>query len=98
MPQVKEKEVTVQKKRVQVQMEREIAERAEKIFEAVGLNTTTALTVFYKQVIKEGGIPFTISASERDLAEARLAAALSTLPVQKMSKKEMEAWLEEDEY
>lgn len=98
MSQVKEQKVVVTKKRVQVQLDRQLAERAERIFEAVGLNTTTALTVFYKQVIKEGGIPFPLAASEREQAEARLATVLNSLPVQKMSKADMEAWLEEDEY
>lgn len=31
-------------------------------------------------------------------AEALLVVAISSLPVQKMSKKDMKAWLEEDEY
>lgn len=96
MPQTKA--IAVSKKCIQVQLDRQLAEQAEQIFEAIGLNTTTALTIFYKQVIKEGGIPFKLAASEREQAEARLAAAISSLPVQKMSKKDMAAWLEEDEY
>lgn len=98
MSQVKEKVNASQKKRVQVQMDRQLAEQAEKIFEAVGLNTTTAIAVFYKQVIKEGGIPFPLIATEREQAEARLAAALQKIPVHNMSKQDLEAWLDEDEY
>lgn len=86
------------KKRVQVQVDRQLAEQAEHIFEAVGLNATTAITAFYKQVINKGGIPFALKVSERERAQVQLSTAISTLPIQKMSKKDIEDWLEDDDY
>lgn len=87
-----------EKKRIQVQIDRSLAEEVELILHSIGLNPTTALTIFYKQIIKQKGIPFKLEASERDMAVARLASAVKTRPVIKMSKQDLESWLEEDEY
>lgn len=87
-----------EKKRVQVQVDRQLAEQVEHILDAIGLTPTTALTVFYKQIVNHGGIPFALEASERDKATAKLMAATRKQPVTRMNKEQFEAWLEEDEY
>lgn len=87
-----------EKKRVQVQVDRNLADQVELILDAIGLTPTTALTVFYKQIVKHGGIPFSLEASEREKATAQLLAASKMRPVTKMNKDQFEAWLEEDEY
>ena len=41
-----------------VRTDSDIKEAAERIFEALGLNMTTAINIFLRQTIRENGIPF----------------------------------------
>ena len=41
-----------------VRTDSDIKEAAERIFEALGLNMTTAVNIFLRQTIRENGIPF----------------------------------------
>lgn len=41
-----------------IRIDKEVKLAAEKIFEALGLNMTTAVNMFLRQVIRENGIPF----------------------------------------
>ena len=41
-----------------IRTDREVKLAAEKIFEELGLNMTTAINMFLKQTIRENGIPF----------------------------------------
>lgn len=43
-----------------IRIEKEIKSKSEKIFEALGLNMSTAVNVFLRQVIQENGIPFEV--------------------------------------
>ena len=41
-----------------VRTDSDVKEAAERIFEALGLNMTTAVNLFLRQTIRENGIPF----------------------------------------
>ena len=41
-----------------VRTDSDVKEAAERIFEALGLNMTTAVNIFLRQTIRENGIPF----------------------------------------
>ena len=41
-----------------IRTEKEIKDQAEKIFNELGLNMTTAVNMFLRTVIRENGIPF----------------------------------------
>lgn len=43
-----------------IRTDKAIKQEAEKIFEALGLNMTTAINIFLRQVIRENGIPFEV--------------------------------------
>ena len=43
-----------------IRIDKEIKSKSEKIFEALGLNMSTAVNVFLRQVIQENGIPFEV--------------------------------------
>jgi len=43
-----------------IRTDKEIKMQAERIFEALGLNMTTAVNIFLRQVIRENGIPFEV--------------------------------------
>ncbi len=56
-----------------VRIDREVKEAAEKIFEELGLNMTTAVNIFLRQTIRENGIPFSL---KLDTPNATTAAAI----------------------
>ncbi len=41
-----------------IRTDKEVKQAAEKIFEALGLNMSTAVNIFLRQTIRENGIPF----------------------------------------
>lgn len=43
-----------------IRTDKEIKVQAEKIFDALGLNMTTAINIFLRQAIRENGIPFEV--------------------------------------
>lgn len=43
---------------INIRTDKEVKEAAEKIFEQLGLNMTTAINMFLRQSIRENGIPF----------------------------------------
>ena len=44
-----------------IRMDKELKERAEHLFSELGMNMTTAFTVFVRQAVRQGKIPFEIS-------------------------------------
>ena len=43
-----------------IRTDKEVKAQAEKIFNALGLNMTTAVNIFLRQAIRENGIPFEV--------------------------------------
>ena len=43
-----------------IRTDKEVKLQAEKIFDALGLNMTTAVNIFLRQAIRENGIPFEV--------------------------------------
>jgi DNA-damage-inducible protein J len=46
---------------VNIRIDDELKARADNIFEELGLNMSTAFTMFVRQTIRQGGIPFEIT-------------------------------------
>ena len=46
---------------VNIRIDEKLKEEAEKLFDALGMNMTTAITAFISQTAQEGGIPFKIT-------------------------------------
>lgn len=44
-----------------IRIDRELKEKAEQLFSELGMNMTTAFTVFARQAVRQGKIPFEIS-------------------------------------
>jgi len=44
-----------------IRIDKELKEQAEKLFSELGMNMTTAFTVFIRQAVRQGKIPFEIS-------------------------------------
>ena len=69
---------TKESKVVQVQMDKELVEKAESILKDLGLNRSTALKIYYRQIVLNNGLPFemvpneeTIEALNEDLTHAK---------------------------
>ena len=43
-----------------IRMNRELKESAETLFAELGMNLTTAINVYMRQAVRQGGIPFSI--------------------------------------
>jgi len=60
---------------VTISVDRDIKERAESAFEDIGMSLSTATSLFYRQVLRKGKIPFEIETdpfySEENQAELR---------------------------
>ena len=55
---------------IRARMEPELKHEAEKIFSALGLSPTEAITLFYKQVTFHNGLPFTLKIPNEETLEA----------------------------
>jgi len=44
-----------------IRIDKELKEQAEKFFNELGLNMTTAFNIFVRQSLRQGGIPFKIT-------------------------------------
>lgn len=57
-----------------IRTDREVKAAAEKIFEELGLNLSTAVNIFLRQTIRENGIPFEL---KLDIPNETTAAAIA---------------------
>ena len=55
-----------------IRMDKELKEQAENLFSELGMNMTTAMTVFVRQSVRQGKIPFEITLNKPN--EETLAA------------------------
>ena len=51
--------------RVTIRVDRELKQRAETLFERLGLNMSTALNIFLRKAVGEEAIPFAVSAAKQ---------------------------------
>lgn len=74
---VAEKETTL----IQVRVDKNLKDEAEKLFEQMGLNPSAAVRLFYAQTINSGGIPFqpTVDPFYSKENQARLMESLEQL-------------------
>ncbi len=56
-----------------VRIDPELKAQAENLFSDLGMNLTTAITVFFRQAVRENRIPFTVT---RDRPNRETAAAM----------------------
>lgn len=61
-------------KRVSVRVEEELKDEANKIFDAIGLDMSTAIKLFLKKSVQVRGIPFQLTVENKETMEAILEA------------------------
>jgi DNA-damage-inducible protein J len=57
---------------VQARIEPALKQKAEQYFHAFGMDSATAIRIFYAKVVETGSIPFTIGLSIEDLHDAKI--------------------------
>ena len=55
---------------VQVRVEKELKDKADKLFNELGLDTTTAIRIFLKSAINNQGLPFKVQTKAQKEAQA----------------------------
>ena len=55
---------------VQARMEPDLKRKADSILERLGINATTAITLFYSQIVRHGGIPLELKIPNAETIEA----------------------------
>jgi addiction module RelB/DinJ family antitoxin len=58
---------------VQARIDTSVKEKAEKYFNHFGLDTATAIRIFFAKVADTGRIPFTIGIDSEDIYDAKIA-------------------------
>jgi DNA-damage-inducible protein J len=61
---------TKKKKPIHVNVDENLKEEAEQLFDDLGLNMTSAITIFLKQSINEQAIPFMINKGNKETLQA----------------------------
>ena len=69
---------------INIRTDSELKSAAEKIFEAFGLNMSSAINMFLKQTVRTNGIPFEL---KLELPNAETKAALDEYPEMKANVK-----------
>lgn len=62
---------TIDKKPIHIKVDAEIKEEAEKLFDELGMNMTTAITLFLKQSVRDKELPFKPSIENKESIQAR---------------------------
>jgi addiction module RelB/DinJ family antitoxin len=63
---------------INISMDKELKKQAEQLFWGMGMNINTAFTIFVKQAVKDGGIPFEINAAQRISKETNIQKRLDS--------------------
>lgn len=84
-------------KRVQANVDLNLANEAETIMNEVGLNPTVVINALYKKIVATGGIPFNFQLTPDQMADIRLQKALEKVPVHDVkTEKDLEEFFDED--
>lgn len=87
-----------EKKKVQVNIDKELAQEVEIVLEDLGMNPTVLITALYKRVAAQGEVPFSLALTEREKAKNRLVKAVDKVPTKQLrSMDEIANWLDDDD-
>ncbi|OTO15239.1 MULTISPECIES: type II toxin-antitoxin system RelB/DinJ family antitoxin [Enterococcus] len=84
--------------KLQISIDDDLKNDAEKLIDELGLTPKTAITVFYKQILEQGKIPFSIELSERSKLARSVQRLSEDIPVRRLDTDEkINEWINEDE-
>lgn len=86
------------KKRIQVQVNKDLANQGDAVLSKLGLSPTTAITMFYKRLVAEGGLPFSTQLTQREKDELEIQQLAKDIPVEYLDTPEkIQKWIEKDD-
>ncbi|MGM9579644.1 MAG: type II toxin-antitoxin system RelB/DinJ family antitoxin [Anaerovibrio sp.] len=71
---------------VQIRMDSELKKDVEQVFRDMGLNMTSAITMFCRQVLNQGKIPFEIRLSKNGYSASTIRSMDDTLAGKNLSR------------
>ncbi|VDG19722.1 type II toxin-antitoxin system RelB/DinJ family antitoxin [Lactiplantibacillus mudanjiangensis] len=84
-----------EKKRIQVQVNKELAEDTEQVLNELGLSPTTAITMFYKRIVANGGLPFQPMLTQGEKASLHFLKETEDTPVTQLNTvNDVQKWLD----
>lgn len=85
-------------KKLQVNIDKELAQNVDAILDSLGMNPTVLITALYKRVAAQGENPFPLALTDREKALIGLAKAIDRVPSKHLNTPEdLAEWLENDE-
>lgn len=75
-------------KKVQVNVNREIAEDAENVMTAIGVTPSTVINSLYREIVATGKIPLSFSLTPEQMATMRIREAAMKIPNKKVETDE----------
>lgn len=86
------------KKRIQVQIDRRLADEGDAVLQELGIKPTIAITMFYKRLVARGGLPFSTELTQREEDELAIQKMTADWPTEDLdTPEEIEAWSSKDE-
>lgn len=76
------------KKRIQVQVDRDLAAKGDAVLNQLGLTPATAITMLYTRLVAEGGLPFSTKLTQREQDELAIKDLTKDWPRKKMDGKQ----------
>jgi len=64
--------VTSTSTNLNIRIDKEIKHQAEELLDEMGLNLSTAVNIFIRQLVRDGSIPFKITTKREDLSQYNL--------------------------
>lgn len=90
--------LTTNKKRVQIQVDQELANETEQILQELGLTPTTVVTMLYKRIAANGSLPFDVVLTESEKANIHFLKSTENTPIKEFKNaEEVQSWLEDDD-
>nr|WP_225424347.1 type II toxin-antitoxin system RelB/DinJ family antitoxin [Lactiplantibacillus modestisalitolerans] len=75
------------KKKVQLNIDSDLADETQAILDSLGLNQTVAITAFFKKIVADGGIPFDLKLNADQQNRLKLQQTMLKLPVEDLTSK-----------
>lgn len=84
------------KRRIQVQIDKDLADETEQILNQLGLTPTTAITMLFRQIVARGGLPFDVTLTDREKNSLAFLKESADTPVHKLTTaKHVQDWLDD---
>ena len=84
-------------KKIQVNVNRKLAAKAENIMDEIGFNPNVVINSLYKEIVATGKIPLSFSLTKEQRAELELRDAVKDIPVHRVkSKKDLEEFFDDE--